>query len=187
VQYDLGMVEAARATMLRIAKAYPDASDLAFLHAELGDTSYAERFIAAHRDQTSNTLLATCFLPRVSAALALAARKPMEAVAVLEPARLYGKREYSILSERSAAYMQAGKADLAANEYQAILAAASGTDVSSPLYNLAHVGLARAYAAQGKKDESREEYEKFFELWKDADTDTPVLKQARMDYDHLRK
>jgi hypothetical protein len=83
--------------------------------------------------------------------------------------------------------MEAGKADLAANEYKTILAAAAGTDANSPLYDLAHVRLARAYAAQGKKDESREEYSRFFELWKDADVDAPVLMQAKMDYSHLPK
>jgi Tfp pilus assembly protein PilF len=54
--------------------------------------------------------------------------------------------------------------------------------VSSPLYNLAHLGLARAYAAQGKKDESRQEYAKFLDIWKDADA--PALKQARLESEH---
>jgi tetratricopeptide (TPR) repeat protein len=146
--------------------------------------SYAERFLAAHKDQTSDTLLSTCDLPRLRAALALFRRKPAEAVAALEPARLYGQRDYRVLTERGTAYMQAGRADLAAGEFKAILAAAPGTDASSPLYNLAHLGLARAYAAQSKKDESRQEYAKFFELWRDADADTPLLKQARTDYSH---
>jgi DNA-binding winged helix-turn-helix (wHTH) protein/tetratricopeptide (TPR) repeat protein len=183
-QYDLGMSGAARGTMARIAKAYPDAPDLALLRAELGDMSYAERFLAAHKDQTSDTLLSTCYLPRLRAALALFRRKPAEAVAALEPARLYGQRDYRVLTERGTAYMQAGRVDLAAGEFKAILAAAPGTDASSPLYNLAHLGLARAYAAQSKKDESRQEYAKFFELWRDADADTPLLKQARTDYSH---
>lgn len=186
-EYDLGMTGEARVTMARIAKAHPDAADLALLHAELGDASYAERFLAAHKDQESDTLLSTCYLPRLRAALALTKRKPTEAVAALEPTRLYGQRDYYVLTERGTAYMEAGKADLAANEYKTILAAAAGTDANSPLYDLAHVRLARAYAAQGKKDESREEYSRFFELWKDADVDAPVLMQAKMDYSHLPK
>lgn len=60
--------------------------------------------------------------------------------------------------------MQEGKPDLAENECQTILDTASGTDANSPFYKLAHVGLAHAYAALGKKSESREEYEKFLPL-----------------------
>jgi hypothetical protein len=82
--------------------------------------------------------------------------------------------------------MQAGKPDLAAQEYQAILAAAPGTDDSSPLYNLAHLGLARAYAAQGKVAESRGEYGRFLEAWSGADEDAPLLQQARTESNHLR-
>jgi DNA-binding winged helix-turn-helix (wHTH) protein/tetratricopeptide (TPR) repeat protein len=186
-QYDIGMTGTARATMARITKSYPDAPDLALLHAELGDSSYAERFLAAHKDEISNTLLATSYLPQLRAALALTQREPIEAVVALEPARLYGQKNYDVLTERATAYMQEGKADLAANEYKTILAAASGADANAPLYNLAHVGLARAYAAQGKKEESHEEYAKFLELWKDADADAPVLKQAEMGYSHLPK
>jgi tetratricopeptide (TPR) repeat protein len=182
VQYDLGMSAAARATMARIAKSYPDDPDLALLHAELGDARYAERFLTAHEHQTFDTLLAHRSLPVLRAALDLARRKPAEAVAALEPARMYGQREYRVLTERAAAYMQQGKADLAADEYKTLLAAAPGTDVSSPLYNLAHLGLARAYAAQGKKDESRQEYAKFLDIWKDADA--PALKQARLESEH---
>jgi len=127
IEFDLGMSGAARATMARIAKAYPDAPDLALLHAELGDASYAERFISAHEHQTSDTLLTNCDLPELRAALALAQRKPTEAVAALEPARLYGQRNYRVFTERAEAYMQKGKADLAADEYLAILNAAPGT------------------------------------------------------------
>jgi hypothetical protein len=50
---------------------------------------------------------------------------------------------------------------------------------------LGHLGLARAYAMEGKKPEAREEYETLFALWKNADPDLPVLKQARVDYGRL--
>jgi tetratricopeptide (TPR) repeat protein len=186
VQYDLGMPRAARATIARIGKDYPDDPDLAMLHAELGDARYAERFIQTNQARTADTLLNAISVPKLRAVLALEQRKPMAAVAALEPARLYGKYDYPVLSERATAYMQAGKPDLAAQEYQAILAAAPGTDDSSPLYNLAHLGLARAYAAQGKVAESRGEYGRFLEAWSGADEDAPLLQQARTESSHLR-
>jgi tetratricopeptide (TPR) repeat protein len=182
VQYDLGMNAAARATMARIVNHYPDSTELALLHAELGDAGDAERILAAHKDPTSDTLLATRSLPLLRAALAIKAHKPALAVAALEPARLYGQKEYRILTLRATAYMQLGKPDLAANEYRTLLAAAAGSDSSSSLYNLAHLALARAYAAENKTDESREEYAKFLDAWKNADPDARLLRQAKLAY-----
>jgi hypothetical protein len=46
--------------------------------------------------------------------------------------------------------------------------------------------LARAYALQNNRTETRNEYEKFFALWKEADADVPVLKQARRECAHLQ-
>jgi hypothetical protein len=74
---------------------------------------------------------------------------------------------------------------MAAAEYQKILAN-RGIDPVSPLYPLAHLGLARAYALQNNQAGSRGEYEKFFDMWKDADADVPVLKQARIEYARLK-
>jgi len=56
---------------------------------------------------------------------------------------------------------------------------------NNPLYVLAHLGLARAHALQEQKDKSRAAYQEFFTLWKDADQDIPILKQARAEYAKL--
>ena len=61
-----------------------------------------------------------------------------------------------------------------------------GIDPLSPLYPLAHLGLARAYAMENNQAASRREYEKFFDMWKNADADVPVLKQARAEYSRLK-
>ena len=50
---------------------------------------------------------------------------------------------------------------------------------------LAHLGLGRAYAMAGEEDKARAEYKEFLTLWKDADPDIPVLKQARAEYAKL--
>lgn len=44
---------------------------------------------------------------------------------------------------------------------------------------LAQLGLARAYAMQGDRDESRKGYDDFFTTWKDADPNIPILRQAK--------
>jgi hypothetical protein len=56
---------------------------------------------------------------------------------------------------------------------------------NNPLFVLAHLGLARAYALQGHIDKSRTAYQNFFVLWKDADRDVPVLIQAKAEYAKL--
>jgi hypothetical protein len=74
---------------------------------------------------------------------------------------------------------------LAADQYKKILAN-PGIDAISTRYPMAQLGLARAYAGENNKTASRIEYEKFFAMWKDADADVPVLKQARLEYSHLQ-
>ena len=44
---------------------------------------------------------------------------------------------------------------------------------------LAQLGLARAYAMQGNREDSRKAYDAFFNTWKDADPDIPILRQAK--------
>ena len=61
-----------------------------------------------------------------------------------------------------------------------------GIDPVSILYPLAHLGLARAYALEGNKAGSKSEYENFLALWKDADSDLPVLQQARREFARLQ-
>ena len=51
---------------------------------------------------------------------------------------------------------------------------------------LAHLGLARAYAMQGDTAKARAAYQDFLTLWKDADADIPVLKQAKAEYAKLQ-
>jgi hypothetical protein len=51
---------------------------------------------------------------------------------------------------------------------------------------LARLGLARAYAVQGNTVKARAAYQDFLTLWKDADPDIPICKQAKAEYAKLR-
>jgi hypothetical protein len=51
---------------------------------------------------------------------------------------------------------------------------------------LARLGLARAYAMQGDMVKARTAYQDFLTLWKDADSDIPILKEAKTEYAKLR-
>jgi hypothetical protein len=56
----------------------------------------------------------------------------------------------------------------------------------APYFPLARLGLARAYALQGDAAKARTSYQDFFALWKDADPDVPILKQAKAEYAKLQ-
>jgi len=51
---------------------------------------------------------------------------------------------------------------------------------------LASLGLARAYALAGNTMKSRAAYQDFLTLWKDADADIPILKEAKAEYARLQ-
>jgi DNA-binding winged helix-turn-helix (wHTH) protein/tetratricopeptide (TPR) repeat protein len=180
MEFDFGLPAISRATLGRSRK--PDFTvDLAILRAKLGDTSYAEHYLSDHGNETNDRLMAYVYVPLVRATLAMKRQKPLDAIAALEPATPYEVVDYNVPILRGEACLRAHHPEMAAVEYQKVLAN-RGLDPVSHLYPLARLGLARAYALQNHKAESREEYEKFFAFWKDADADVPVLKQARLEY-----
>jgi DNA-binding winged helix-turn-helix (wHTH) protein/tetratricopeptide (TPR) repeat protein len=158
---------------------------LAILQAASGDLTAARQFVnqCAARPE-KNTILLYHHLPVVRATLALGENKPADAIPLLEAARPYQRLDYQLPSLRARAEIATGTLDAAAADYRLILAN-QGVDPISPLYPLAHLGLARVLALQSNNSASRGEYEKFFDAWKDADTDVPILKQARVEYSRL--
>jgi len=54
------------------------------------------------------------------------------------------------------------------------------------LYQLAHLGLARAAVLTGDTSKARQAYQDFFALWKDADADLRVLIEAKQEYEKLK-
>ena len=142
--------------------------------------------MAEHNPGThSGTLMEYVDLPRLRAALAIERGKPLEAVAALEPAMPYELADYSVLMQRAGAYLQAGRPGMAVHDYLKVLAD-RGVDTVSALYPLAQLGLARAYAMENNKVVTRIEYENFFDSWKDADADLPLLKQAHIEFTRLK-
>jgi hypothetical protein len=55
-----------------------------------------------------------------------------------------------------------------------------------PIGALAHLQLGRAYRSLGDKTKSKNAYEAFLTLWKDADSGIPILKQAKAEYARLQ-
>jgi len=85
---------------------------------------------------------------------------------------------------RGQAYSAAKNDAAAATEFRKILDH-PGLVQNEPIAALAHLGIARAYLRSGDSAKSRVEYQTFLALWKDADPDVPVLKQAKAEYAKL--
>jgi eukaryotic-like serine/threonine-protein kinase len=86
---------------------------------------------------------------------------------------------------RGLVYLREGKGQEAAAEFQKILdQRAWGATV--PVYPLSQLGIARAYVLQNDRAKSRKAYQDFLALWKDADADIPILKEAKAEYAKLQ-
>ena len=185
MELEFDQFAAAQSTLRRTRNLDPNAPDLALLQIQMGNTSFAERFVADHGAEAHpGTLMEEIYLPRVRAGLDGARKKPQDAVETLERVRPYELADYELLTQTAKAFLQSGRPDQAALEYQKIISN-PGVDPLSILYPLAHLGLARVYATEKNNSASRKEYENFFEKWKDADADAPVLKEARLEYSHI--
>jgi tetratricopeptide (TPR) repeat protein len=87
MELDFGFPALAKSTLQRIENQNPDVPDLAVLYARLGDTSAAQRYLAAYSSRTGDTQMMHIYLPEVRAALAMKQGKPLDATAALEAAR----------------------------------------------------------------------------------------------------
>ena len=85
---------------------------------------------------------------------------------------------------RGLAYLAAHQGAEAAAEFQKILDGRNIV-VSDPIGALAHLHLGRALALAGDKTKAKTAYEDFLRLWKDADPDIPILKEAQVEYARL--
>jgi serine/threonine protein kinase/tetratricopeptide (TPR) repeat protein len=133
-----------------------------------------------------DTQVQSLWLPAIRAQLELNRKNPAAALNRLEASSRIDLGQIQFINNiscmypayiRGQVYLSAGKGNEAAAEFQKIL------DHSGIVWNcwtgaLARVGLARAYALAGETAKARAAYQDFFILWKDADADLPVLKQA---------
>jgi eukaryotic-like serine/threonine-protein kinase len=135
-----------------------------------------------------DTIVQSGFLPMIRGAVALEGGKGAKAVDDLAPAALYDLS--TLLSGypawlRGLAYLKAGQGSAAAAEFQKVIDH-PGVVLNDPIGALAHLGLARAYALSGDTARARTAYQDFLALWKDADPDIPVYKQAKSEYAKLQ-
>jgi ATP/maltotriose-dependent transcriptional regulator MalT len=114
-----------------------------------------------------------------------------EAIAALETARPneYGNGPHGLyyvpIYIRGLAYLRLRDSAKAAAEFQRILDR-QGVGANSEQYFLAQLNLGRAYVVSGNMANAKKAYQDFFALWKDADPDIPILKEAKAEYAKLK-
>jgi serine/threonine protein kinase/tetratricopeptide (TPR) repeat protein len=167
-----------------------DSQPLAWTLALCGEARRAQSLAEdLARRLPSNTMYNSVWLPLIRATLELKrgpASEPDKAVQLLQAARQYEAAiSFRPTWVRGQAYLKANNGARAAEEFERIIKH-RGWDVISPLWPLAHLGLARAAALQGDVTKSRKAYEDFFLLWKEADAELPVLIEAKKEYGRLK-
>ena len=128
------------------------------------------------------------YLPTMRAASALGHKDATKAIDFLHGVSPYvgGDLEEMIsVHLRAQAYLMLRDASAAAGEFQKILDH-PGLVLENPVGALAHLGLGRAYVSQGDITKARVAYQAFLTLWKEADPDIPILKQAKAEYAKLQ-
>jgi hypothetical protein len=142
-----------------------------------------------------DTIVQFNYLPTLRAKLALDHSNPRLALDVLQastPFELglpsssyYNWPNLYPVYVRGETYLAAHQGSRAAAEFQKILDH-RGIVLNEPIGALAHLQLGRAYAMQGDTATSRTAYQDFLTLWKDADPDIPILKEAKAEYAKLQ-
>jgi len=129
-------------------------------------------------------------LPTIRASMKLRQNDPAGAIEILRPAATYelafnfGFDNLYPAYIRGLAYLQLKQGNSAATEFQKLLDH-PGIVAGFVTGALAHLQLARAQAMAGDLASARKSYEDFLALWKDADSDLPVYKQAKAEYARL--
>jgi DNA-binding winged helix-turn-helix (wHTH) protein/TolA-binding protein len=162
-----------------------------------GDSTQAEKLANdMEKRYPEDTSVRFSYLPVISAAVAVQHGEPLKAIDALQasvPYELGSPRSsqagffgalYPVFF-RGEALLAAHRGAEAANEFQKILSH-RGIMIGDPVFVLAHVGLARAYALSGESLKARAQYEEFFALWKNADPDCPILERAEAEYRNIR-
>ena len=135
-----------------------------------------------------DTILHQVHIPMVRAFVELEGKAPEKAIEALQSAAPYELGTAQSLLPiyiRGQAYLQAKRGAEAVQEFQKIVDH-RGITPAFPEHSLAKLGLGRAYKITGDTAKARAAYQDFFALWKDADPDLPILKEAKAEYAKLQ-
>ena len=183
--------ESARALQLPVEETR--ATSLAIVLARLGEVHDAEKLLQQINEaHPLNTRIQKMDLPTIRAAIELSKNNHFRAITILANSVPYDLGEpvgmdpmYSVYL-RGLAFLELNQGRDAAIEFRKMVDH-PGILQDSVLSPLSHLWLARAQAMMGDKDAARKAYQDFLTLWKDADPDIPIYKQAKAEYARLNK
>jgi tetratricopeptide (TPR) repeat protein len=155
--------------------------------------------IAADLDRRfpEDTAVQFSYLPVLRALLALNHGEPAKSIELLQltvpyelgapPSAFFGffGALYPVYV-RGEAYLAAHQGVEAATEFRKILNH-RGVVINDPIGALAHLQLGRALAVSGDESKAKAAYLDFLTLWKDADPEVPILKQAKAEFAKLMR
>ena len=155
--------------------------------AMVGDSASALKlWNKLNKDFPLDTMMQSCWLPTIQAEIELNRSAPAKAIELLQKTRPYelGGKLYPAYV-RALANLNLRKGGDAAGDFEKILSQ-RGVMQNSLLVPLAYLGLARAHAIANDVAGARKSYQDLFALWKDADPNLPILKEAKAEYAKLQ-
>jgi serine/threonine protein kinase/tetratricopeptide (TPR) repeat protein len=161
--------------------------------ARIGDVSRATALMGElQKSYATNTLMKLYWLPTIKAAIELNKSNSSQALVDLESATPYDLGLAGTFINylypayvRGQAYLLAHNGTAAAAEFQKLLDH-RGIVLNFVTGSLAHLQIGRAYALAGDSVKAKSAYQDFLTLWKDADPDIPILKEAKAEYAKLQ-
>jgi tetratricopeptide (TPR) repeat protein len=193
---ELGNAAAARQGVARALALAPgrDVKVLSALAlARSGETAQSKTILEAlHKSEPTNTYLKVYWFPVIEASIAMVQQAPDRAIVALEPAVPYelggpppGSSTMYPAYIRGLAYLAQKNGPAAALEFQKFRDH-QGIVLNFLLGSLTRLQLARTYAISGDTANAKTAYQDFLTLWKDADPDIPILKEAKAEYAKLQ-
>jgi serine/threonine protein kinase/tetratricopeptide (TPR) repeat protein len=165
---------------------------VALVFARTGAVSRVEELLdVINQESPLDTLVQKYELPTIRAAIELDREQPARAIEILQAALPYDLADRYRFARlypaylRGLAYLKLGNGPAAAAEFQKVIDHPGLVQdfITAPL---SHLQLGRAQVMMGDKDAARKSYQDFLTLWKDADPDIPIYKQAKAEYAKLR-
>jgi len=165
----------------------------AFTFARAGNTKQSQQLVEKLNQLfPSDFTIQTFTLPTTRAAIKLEENDPAAAIEILQPVTPYDLATSDSFDYvypaylRGLAYLRLKQGDVAAAEFRKVLDH-SGVVRGFVTGALSILQLARAQALMHDEVAAQKSYEDFLALWKDADPDLPIYKEAKAEYAALRK
>ncbi len=155
------------------------------IYARSGKDGKAKKLIEqAARQRPDDVIIQRVKIPMIKAVLEMNGRHADRALETMSGAEIYDRAMFEARFTHASALLMAVSPD-AEKEFQGVLAMKLDDPVA-PVLAFTQLGLARTYLTSNQRDKARTAYQDLLAIWKDADPDLPIVKQARQEYAGLQ-